>query len=298
MPLGFHFALACDKQEPEKHMNGCVISDGFKLQYIVEGDGAEAIVVGSSLYYARTFSEELRSKLRMAFIDHRGFAPSNHSKDLGKYRLDLLVDDIELLRKELEFSRVVLVGHSGHAFMALEYAKKYPDNVSHLVLMCSAPDFSAAGHRAAERYLEDSVCPERKAALAANLARLPAQIAAAPDRAFVTYCLAMGPKSWFDYDYDARELWEGVEVNMAMFDYVWGEVFRDIDITKGIDRLKARVFLALGRFDYLVPPAYLWEGVRDRFPDLTVRVFEKSGHAPHFEEPILFDKELLGWLSA
>lgn len=274
-----------------------IISDGFKLHYTIEGDGQPVIVVGSSIYYARTFSKELRASLRMAFIDHRGFAPSNDCKDIGKYQLDLLVDDIELFRKELGFEKFILIGHSGHAFIALEYAKKYSDNVSHLVLMCAAPDFSEAGHAAAERYLKDSVCPERKAALARNLSRLPAELAAAPDRAFVTYCLLAGPKSWFDYTYDATKLWEGIEVNMTMFNYVWGQVFRDIDITKNLDRLQAPVFLALGRYDYLVPPPYLWETIRGKFNDLTVRVFERSGQAPHFEEPYLFDKELLEWLS-
>jgi proline iminopeptidase len=39
----------------------------------------------------------------------------------------------------------------------------------------------------------------------------------------------MGPKSWFDYRYDATALWEGIEVNMTLFDFVWGEVFRAID---------------------------------------------------------------------
>ena len=82
-----------------------------------------------------------------------------------------------------------------------------------------------------------------------------------------------------------------------MFDYVWGEVFRDIDITQNLNRLKAPVFLALGRYDYLVPPAYLWEKVRHKFKDLTVRVFERSSHAPQFEESDLFDKELLEWIA-
>jgi proline iminopeptidase len=277
--------------------SGHIFSDGFKLQYIIEGNGQPVIVIGSSLYYARTFSKELRSILRMAFVDHRGFAPSNECKDMSKYQLDLLIDDIELFRKEIGFEKFILIGHSGHAFMALEYAKKYPNNVSHLVLMCAGPDFSAAGHAAAERYMEESVCPERKAVLVANLARLPAEMAAAPDRAFVTYCLLMGPKSWFDYTYDATELWEGIEVNMTMFNHVWGEIFRDIDITKNLARLKAPVFLALGRYDYLVPPAHLWESVREKFNDITIRMFERSGHAPQFEEPIHFDKELLDWLS-
>ncbi len=83
---------------------------------------------------------------------------------------------------------------------------------------------------------------------------------------------------------------------MTMFDYVWGEVFRDIDITKDLDKLQAPVLLALGRYDYLQPPPHMWEGVRDKFSNLTIRIFEKSSHAPQFEEPELFDKELLEWL--
>ncbi|MBD2006946.1 MULTISPECIES: alpha/beta fold hydrolase [Cyanophyceae] len=277
-------------------LTGYVYSSGFKLNYIVEGNGTPTIVVGSSLYYSRTFSKNLRNSLKLAFVAHRGFSPPYDSKDTSLFQLDSLVDDIELVRKELGFDKIIVIGHSGHAFMALEYAKKYPGNVSHVVMMCEAPCLSHEGHEAAQRYLNDSVCPERKAALAENLARLPEAIEAQPEKAFITYCLLMGPKYWFDYNYDATKLWEGVEVNMAMFDYVWGEVFRDIDITENLDKLLSPVLLALGRYDYLVPPPYMWEGVRDKFSNLTIRIFEKSGHAPQFEEPELFDQELLEWL--
>ncbi|MEM7553846.1 MAG: alpha/beta hydrolase [Cyanobacteria bacterium P01_A01_bin.84] len=278
-------------------MKGYIISDGFKLQYLVEGEGIPTIVVGSSIYYPRTFSKELRSQLKIAFIDHRGFAPKNNCQNKDKYKLNLLVDDIELFREELDFDQFIMIGHSGHAFIALEYANKYRDRVSHLVLIGAAPDFSDAGNKAAEQYLSDSVCPERKALLARNIDRLTEEIAAASNkRAFVTYCLLMAPKSWYDYNYDGKALWEDVEVNMTMFDFVWGEVFRDIDITKNLELLKAPVFLALGRYDYLIPPFYLWNNIREKFTDITICIFEKSSHTPQFEEPRLFDGELLEWI--
>ena len=34
---------------------------------------------------------------------------------------------------------------------------------------------------------------------------------------------------------------------------------------------------------------------RAKFKDLTVRIFEKSGHTPSFEETEVFNSELLGW---
>jgi proline iminopeptidase len=230
---------------------GVIACDGFNLQYRIEGEGRPVLVVGSALYYPRCFSGNLRHHLKLAFMDHRGFAPGNACPDKSQYALPLLL----------------------------------------------APDYSPAGHAAAERYLDESVCPERKALLAQNMAKLPAAIAAAPDKAFVTYCLLTGPKSWFDPTFDASHLWQGVETNMTMFDHVWGEVFRDIDITRGLDALDRPVFLGLGRHDFLVPPPWRWEAVREKFRDLTIRVFERSSHAPFLEEPALFDAELLGWLN-
>lgn len=276
--------------------SGYIDSNGFKLHYLIEGNGLPTIVVGSSLYYSRTFSVNLRQHLKLIFVDHRGFSPPYDCPDKAQYELDLLVDDIELFRKELGFDKIIIVGHSGHAFMALEYAKKYASHVSHVVLIGAAPSYSNRAHRAAEQALNEAVCPDRKAALTNNFAQLPHAIEAAPEKAFITYCLLMGPKSWFDYNFDATPLWKGVKVNMVMFDYVWGQVFREIDITINLDKLQAPVFLALGRFDYLVPPGYLWESVRDRFSNLTIRVFDRSSHTPQLEEPKLFDRELIDWL--
>ena len=56
------------------------------------------------------------------------------------------------------------------------------------------------------------------------------------------------------------------------------------------------VFVALGRYDYWNPP-HLWETYRQYFSDLTIRVFEKSGHTPQFEQKNDFDRELLDWVN-
>ncbi|HSW70485.1 MAG TPA: hypothetical protein VLH77_00710 [Gammaproteobacteria bacterium] len=70
---------------------------------------------------------------------------------------------------------------------------------------------------------------------------------------------------------------------------------KKIDITIGLDQLNMPVLLMLGRYDYWNPP-HLWEPLRQKFKNLTIRVFEKSGHTPQLEEAELFDSELLSWL--
>ena len=84
---------------------------------------------------------------------------------------------------------------------------------------------------------------------------------------------------------------------MQMFDHVWGEVFRDIDITQGLENFDKPVLLALGKYDFLTGPAYLWDEVKKDFNDLTIRVFEKSAHSPHQEESALFDSILIEWFT-
>lgn len=280
---------------------GSVMSGGFRLRYIVEGDGRPALVVGSALYYSRAFSENLRQHLRLILMDHRGFAPPPGPSDTEAFALDTLIDDMEQVRQALDLGPVVVIGHSGHAFMALEYAKKYPANVSHVVMIGIAPDLSASSAEATETYWETSASAERKAVMEENLRRLPddeiAQLPVSPGQRFIRTYIRNGPKAWHDPRFDSSPLWEGVEINMDMFNHVWGRIFRDLDITRGLETFNRPVFLALGRYDFLVAPPSSWEPLRPLFKDLTVRVFERSGHTPQYEEAAAFDEELVQWIN-
>ena len=277
---------------------GVIERDGFALGYQVLGQGLPTLVIGSARYYARVFDSNLQAHLQLVCMDHRGFATGPHGFEPAACTLPVLVDDVEALRQHLGLGRVIILGHSGHGYMALEYAKAYPQHVSHVVLVGTGPDHSAASHAAADRALEESVCPERKALLATQLANLPAALAAAPHRRFATLCVKLGPRSWYDPAYDAAWLWEGVPLNMPILDHVWGVLLRDIQVTAGLQALQAPVLLALGRHDFLVAPPHVWDPYRAHFANLTVRIFAKSGHLPPLEEPALFTAELVQWLQA
>jgi proline iminopeptidase len=116
-----------------------------------------------------------------------------------------------------------------------------------------------------------------------------------PTARFIRTYVRNGPRIWYDPRFDSTPLWEGIEINEVLFK-IWGEVFSKIDITQGLDALDVPVFLGLGRYDFLVAPPSSWDPIRQHFRDLTLRVFEKSGHTPQLEEPALFDHELLTWM--
>lgn len=271
------------------------------MRYRIEGTVTPTLVIGSSLYYPRVFSQTLRSHLQLIFLDHRGFCPPPEvSPDPETdYELEKLIDDCELARKELGLGEMAVVGHSGHSFMALEYAKKYRENVSHVVMIGIGPDISDSSRKIVEKNWLESASAERKAIMEERLRDLPDEELAKlpPDKAFVEAYVRDSPRIWYDPDFDCSPFWEGMDVNTEMIDHVWGVLFRDIDITKDLEELDRPVFLALGRYDFLVPPPSVWEPLRPKFQDLTIRVFEKSGHTPQYEEPELFDQELLTWMN-
>jgi proline iminopeptidase len=131
----------------------------------------------------------------------------------------------------------------------------------------------------------------------ANLQRLPDDVLAQVPTAARTRQarLRNAPKIWFNPQFDETPQWEGVEGN-EVIRRVWDEVFPTIDLTRGLETFHIPVLLALGRYDFLVAPPSSWDPIRPYFWDLTVRVFERSGHTPCYEEPAVFDAELLSWM--
>lgn len=279
---------------------GTIDSGQFDLDYRIEGTGTPAIVIGFPRYYSQVFSKSLRSHLRLVFADHRGSAPSPGDVPLSEYSLERISDDIELVRTELELGPVVIIGHSGHGLMALEYAKRYPDSVSHVVVIGISPDLSDESGSQAAMYWDELASAERKAALERNWDGAPEEAPedTYPGENFIKSYVRNGPRAWYDYNFDSMPFWKGVEVNMDMFNHVWGTLLAEIDITRNLETLDRPVLLALGKYDFLIAPPSSWNPIKPKFKSLTMRVFEQSGHTPQFEEAELFDAELLGWLNS
>jgi proline iminopeptidase len=79
--------------------------------------------------------------LRLVYYDHR------HNGRSGRPPVETLshaqlAADAEGLRKLLGLGKVVVLGHSYGGFIALEYALRHPDSVSHLIPQDTAPQFN------------------------------------------------------------------------------------------------------------------------------------------------------------
>lgn len=281
----------------EPQSDGAVEVRGAKLRYLVEGSGSPALVIGSAVYYQRSFSQELRNDLRLVFIDLRHFAEDDGSLEPEEVTLDTYLDDIERIRARTGFEQGIVIGHSHHGNLALEYAKRYPERVTHLVMIGSPPLEVTRTIEEAEKYWNDHASEARKRALGKRLAALERRPLETytPEEMYVARYQAEAPKYWYDLDYDAASLWEGMPINIGAM-----KRFRDFfadgyEMSWDERRMTAPVLVVMGEHDYAVPHT-LWDEVRPRLSNLTYQLFDRSGHTPQLEQPDRFDRMLLDWI--
>jgi proline iminopeptidase len=272
---------------------------GALLRYVLEGSGSPVLVIGSSIYYPRTFSRQAREAFHLAFVDVRHFAEVDPSYPLDKITLDSYTDDIEQVRATVGFERAVLIGHSHHGNLALEYAKRHPARVSHVVLIGSTPCDVKTTIEAGDGYWTEHASEVRKHVLRDNWAALtPEVLGAMPgEEAFVVQYVADGPKYWYDPNYNASALWQDVPVNMELIRVQRDFFAGDYEMSWNPEQMRAPVLVIMGRHDYAVPHT-LWEEAQRKLPNITFHLFERSGHTPQLEEPGRFDRTLLEWLQS
>ena len=76
-------------------------------------------------------------QLQLVYFDHRGQGRSARG-DPSLYTLDENVEDMEALRQHLGLGPIVSMGTSYGGMVAMAHAARYPQAVSHLVLMVTA----------------------------------------------------------------------------------------------------------------------------------------------------------------
>ena len=266
---------------------------GSQLNCVIEGTGPDCLVLGSSVYYPKTFSKELRRHFRFYFVDLRWFSPKYGEANLKNYTLDTLVEDVDEIRKKLKLPKCILLGHSIHGTIAFDYTKHHPQNVSHLIMIGSPPIFGNAAYDTATIDAWKLASPERNRLQAYNWSH-PDQIRRPPllPPDAEDY-LAMAPKYWANPRYDARWLWTGVTINAPIFHHLYDTIFHDYRMFDALPKVPVPTLVVTGQFDFIVPSS-LWEPY-SKISNLSLCNLPNSGHTPQLEEPTRFNQCLLNW---
>lgn len=271
--------------------------DGSKLRYVIKGKGKPCLVIGSSVYYPKTFSETLYKHLRMYFVDLKWFAKEYKPENLDSVNIQSIVEDVEQIRQGLGLEKPLIMGHSIHGTIATEYIKKYSQKVSGLIVVASPCEWGNASYETKAKALWETASSERKKLQEENWGKLKEIDRLTGQKEASARYNNMSPQYWYNPKYDAAWLWDGMTVHSELTSHLFTKVFLNYNMfNPPIKEIPIPVFLGLGAYDYVIPYT-LWQTAYESIPDFRLVMFEKSGHTPQLEQRELFNKALIKWLN-
>jgi proline iminopeptidase len=243
----------------------------------------------------------MERELRVVYFDQRGSGYSERPAS-GDYALATLVEDVEALRRTLGVPKIALMGHSFGGFLALEYAAKYPQHVSHLVFVSGLWDMDLQcrlrGRRLAElrpdayaRVARDTVGPDGKPRSHCGLEF--SAFRGAEREAYQTTLMFPDPavRARIDSVNAAKGVRNTGEMSRALFSGGQAYQFR------AYDRLTMPVLVVAGRHDGATQPASLRE-LAGHLPNARYVEYERSGHFVYVDEADRFAREVAAFVLA
>lgn len=278
----------------KKSENLNVIINGINYPYIKEGSGEPCIIVGLGAVVIRCLSDEMKKRFCFYSAD-LAILQDDPKIDYQKMSIESMADDIEAFRQQLGLDQVYLMVQSAPGFVALEYVLKYPSHVKGVILIGSRSrnldnenfdDFFAndASLERKEQFIKDQ---ERYQKI--DLSGL------SEHEKVVEGYLSQRAKYFYDFKKDYHNIWENINVNLKMAQEFHGRIEKNYDKRQEYLKIKTKIFVAMGRYDYAVP-YFHWLELSKKMPNLTLHIFEKSAHYPMLEEQDLFDRKIVEWL--
>ena len=236
-----------------------------------------------SLEEPRTAFGPFADRFRLVVFDARG---CGRSEGIPPYSHEQWAADVEGLREWAGAEQIVVAGGSYGGFIALEYAVRYPEHVSAIILRDTSADGSnlelafenARNQDRVEidwerfnRYWHGEVHDD------ADLKQLWSELI-----------------PLYDYEYDPVKSAAAVEAGIYRheahnwcFQHNWGAY----DLKADLPKVTVPTLVTVGRRDWVTPVSSS-ETIASLMPNAELVVFERSGHSPQVEERELFQQTM------
>ncbi|MBN3923878.1 alpha/beta fold hydrolase [Nostoc sp. NMS4] len=268
-------------------------------------EGSALVVDGASIYskpvaflihggpgadhtsFKPTFSS-LSRKLQLVYFDHRGQGRSARGAK-ETYTLDNNVEDMEALRQHLGLDKIVVIGGSYGGMVALTYAARYPQNVSHLIVIATT---AHSGFLKRAKEILALKGTEEQQASAQRLWDGNFE----NEEQLRQYFQVLG--SMYSLKYDPTQSGFARQQNILSVDAInvaFGGFLRNYNILDQLHKITAPTLVIAGRHDWICAPEFS-EEIAQAIPNADLRIFENSSHLIRVDEPEALLDAIAGFL--
>jgi pimeloyl-ACP methyl ester carboxylesterase len=263
-------------------------ADGVRLAY-------DEVGAGTPIVFVHEFADDLRSwasqvkffarRYRTIAFNARGYPPSDVPEDAARYSQAQAADDIKAVLDALALPRAHVVGLSMGGYATLYFGLMYPERA--LSLTVAGAGYGSGTERATFHKDTDYLVKQFDAGMAAVAefyARGPTRV----------QFIAKDPVGW-------KEFYERL---------AGGSALGRANTLRGVQRQRASIYELEAKLERLDVPTLIMTGDEDepclepaifmkrKIPTSGLVVLPKSGHAINLEEPDLFNRAVLDFLTA
>lgn len=218
---------------------------------------------------------QLADQYRVIVFDARG---SGASEGAGTFSHDQWAADIDALREWAGVETIIVAGGSYGGFLAMEYAIRYPDRVTAMVLRDTAADNSHGELARANALASPRVTVDMQKFDRIDDGKVR-------DNADLRDC-------WreilplYDFEYDPGSVERKVQATSYRFEahnYAFAHNLPHYDLKTALAGVTVPTLITVGRADWITPVSCSIT-IHGLVAGSKLVVFEKSGHSPQIEE--------------
>jgi pimeloyl-ACP methyl ester carboxylesterase len=256
---------------------------GISLNVKVFGNGYPMVLMhggpGADLYTLMSF-KPCANQFTLVFYDHRCNGRSEGA-EVSSMTMENLTADADALRQALGFERWAVLGHSFGGNVALEYALRYPQSLSHLLLVNSGGDYRWPRENAPEVLARRGFSPEivKLAGRFFNGQIEPNEIFPTLMKLGKVYNPHISP-------------WQiphltiiGLQTKLQPEALIFGatQVLKNWTVMNRLGEINVPTLVIAGREDFVYPPESQ-EELAARIPNSRLVFIDRAGHNPHDEQ--------------
>ena len=249
------------------------IGNGYPLLLMHGGLGADH----STLLPMKRMSDAFK----LIFYDHRCNGRSKGAT-CTSLTWENLTADAEELRKNLGISKWAVLGHSFGGMIAQEYAIRYPDNITHLILMDTGADCRLV-QQGAPKVLAERGYRQVQVEAARRLFNGELK----PKELMITM-LRLGKAYYHDHGMvmQIRAIINALRMRSNPDACIFGfkHLLKNWTLMKQLNAIKIPVLLIAGISDFQFPPDHQMEMVK-AFPNAHYEAIDSCSHNPLIEKP-------------
>ncbi|MEG3591788.1 MAG: prolyl aminopeptidase [Pseudomonadota bacterium] len=272
------------------HVEECGNNNGLPVIFLHGGPGA-----GCEKDHRRFFNPE---HYRIILFDQRGCGKSTPHAELENNNTQLLIQDIESIRKHLNINKWVIFGGSWGSTLAIAYSEKHPSKVMKLILrgifLCRKKDIDWFYQDGASNIFPDywdeftSVIPkeERNNMLKAYYKKLTSNDELMKMKAAKAWSTWEGKASCLQHNAKVVDQFSNSHVALSLAriecHYFINNCFMEPNqLLKNVKLLKdINGIIVHGRYDVVCPIDQAF-ALHDAWPDSRLDIIAEAGHSAH-----------------